>query len=253
MDGDLVREADRTLRQQGLDIRTGTQVTGGRLTTAGVAVDVEREGAAETLMGDCVLVAVGRRPSLTGIDAPALELALSPRGEILVDDRMRTNLPDVYAIGDCVPGPMLAHKAEEEGIVAAEVIAGMPARMHYHTIPNVVYTWPEIASVGLTESQAAASGRPCRTGRFPFSANGRARSMGESGGFVKFVVAADTDELLGCHIIGPNASELIAEVVLAFAYRASADDLGMTIHAHPTLAEATREAALAALGRALHI
>jgi dihydrolipoamide dehydrogenase len=180
-------------------------------------------------------------------------LNVSKRGEIRVDDRMRTNLPNVYAIGDCVPGPMLAHKAEEEGVVAAEVIAGKPAHMHYKSIPGVVYTWPEIATVGLTERAVKESGREYRAGKFPFSANGRARSMGESAGFVKFIADAKTDELLGCHMIGPNVSELVAEIVLAFEYRASADDIGMTVHAHPTLSEVTKEAALSALGRALHI
>ena len=253
MDEELVKEADRIFRKQGLDSRTGTKVTAGKRSAKGVAIDVERDGARETLEGDYVLVSVGRKPSLTGIDAAKLGLRTSPRGEILVDDRMRTNLSHVFAIGDCVPGPMLAHKAEDEGVVAAEVIAGKPARMHYNSIPSVVYTWPEIASVGLTEKQLQESSRGFRTGKFPFSANGRARSMGESGGFVKVLADAHTDELLGCHIIGPNASELVAEVVLAFEYRASADDIGMTVHAHPTLAEATKEAALAALGRALHI
>ena len=148
---------------------------------------------------------------------------------------------------------MLAHKAEEEGVVAAEVIAGQPTHMHYKSIPSVVYTWPEIAVVGLTEQQVKESGREYRVGRFPFTANGRARSMGETNGFVKFIADAQTDELLGAHLVGPNASELIAEVVLGFEYRASSEDVGVTVHAHPTLAEATKEAALAALGRAIHI
>ena len=218
-----------------------------------MSIDIEKDGATETIAGDYVLVSVGRRASLTGIDAGKLGLTLSKRGEIVVDDQMRTNLPNVFAIGDCVPGPMLAHKAEEEGVVAAEVIAGKPAHMHYKSVPSVVYTWPEIASVGLTERQVMESGREYRAGKFPFSANGRARSMGESIGFVKFVADARTDELLGCHMIGANVSELIAEIVLAFEYRASADDIGMTVHAHPTLSEITKEAALATLGRALHI
>ncbi len=253
MDDEVIREADRTFRKQGLDLRPGTRVVGGRRDGDRVLVDVERDGAAETLEGDYVLVSVGRRPVLTGIDAAGLGLAVGPRGEIVVDDRMRTNLPDVYAVGDCVGGKLLAHKAEEEGVVAAEVIAGHPAHMHYKSIPSVVYTWPEIASVGLTEREVKESGREYRTGKFPYSANGRARSMGDTSGFVKFVADARTDELLGCHIIGPNASELIAEVVLAFEYRASSEDIGITVHAHPTLSEATKEAALAVLGRALHI
>jgi dihydrolipoamide dehydrogenase len=253
MDDELVKEADKAFRKQGFEIKVGTHVTSGKRTKDGVSIDIEKEGAKETITGDYVLVSVGRRASLTGIDAAKLGLTLSKRGEVVVDDQMRTNLPNVFAIGDCVPGPMLAHKAEEEGVVAAEVIAGKAAHMHYKSIPGVVYTWPEIASVGLSEREVKESGREYRAGKFPFSANGRARSMGESSGFVKFVADAGTDELLGCHMIGPNVSELIAEIVLAFEYRASADDIGMTVHAHPTLAEVTKEAALATLGRALHI
>jgi dihydrolipoamide dehydrogenase len=253
MDDELVKEADKVFRKQGLDIRTGTKVTSGARTGDSISIEIEKDGAKETLTGDYVLVSVGRKPALTGIDAARLGLRVSQRGEVVVDERMRTNLPNVFAIGDCVPGPMLAHKAEDEGVVAAEVIAGKLARMHYKSIPSVVYTWPEIATVGLTERQVKESGREYRTGKFPFSANGRARSMGESVGFVKCVADARTDELLGCHMIGPNTSELIAEIVLAFEYRASADDIAMTVHAHPTLAEVTKEAALGALGRALHI
>ena len=253
MDEELVKEADKIFRKQGLEFRLATNVVAGRPTKTGITIDVEHDGKREAIEGDCALVAVGRRPSLTGIDATALHLNVSKRGEILVDDQMHTNLPNVFAIGDCVPGPMLAHKAEEEGVVAAEVIAGKKARMHYKSVPNVVYTWPEIASVGLTEQQLKDAGRQYRVGKFPFSASGRARTMGETAGFVKFLTDKRTDELLGCHMIGPNVSELIAEVALAFEYRASADDIGMTVHAHPTLSEATKEAALAALGRALHI
>jgi dihydrolipoamide dehydrogenase len=253
MDDEIVKEADRVFRKQGLEIRTNTRVTGGGRTDSGVFVDVEQNGKSERIEGDYVLVSVGRRPATTGIDAAALGLNVGKRGEILVDDQMRTNLPNVYAIGDCVPGPMLAHKAEEEGVVAAEVIAGQPVHMHYKSIPGVVYTWPEIAVVGLTEKQVKESGREYRVGKFPFSANGRARSMGENAGFVKFVADAKTDELLGAHMIGPNVSELISEVVLAFEYRGSSEDIGVTVHAHPTLSEATKEAALAALGRSIHI
>jgi len=253
MDDELVKEADRTFKKQGLDIRTGTKVIGGGRTETGVYIEVEKDGKTERIEGDHVLVSVGRRPVTSGIDAKALGLNVGKRGEILVDDQMRTNLPNVYAIGDCVPGPMLAHKAEDEGVIAAEVIAGMHVHMHYKSIPGVVYTWPEIAAVGLTEKQVKESGREYRTGKFPFSANGRARSMGETTGFVKFIADAKTDELLGAHMIGPNVSELISEVVLAFEYRGSSEDIGVTVHAHPTLSEVTKEAALATLGRALHI
>jgi dihydrolipoamide dehydrogenase len=253
MDAELVKEADRVFRKQGLEIRTGAKVAGARREGDVIRLDVEKDGATETLEADHVLVSVGRKPSLGGIDAAALGLALGPRGEVIVDDRMRTNLPNVFAIGDCVGGKLLAHKAEEEGVVAVEVIAGQPAHMHYKSIPSVVYTWPEIATVGLAEHEVKASGRPYRVGKFPFTANGRARTAGDAVGFVKFVADAETDELLGAHMIGPNVSELIAEVVLGFEYRASSEDIGITVHAHPTLSEATKEAALAVLGRPIHI
>jgi dihydrolipoamide dehydrogenase len=253
MDDDVIKETDRVLRKQGLEIRTNTRVTNGGRTETGVFVVVEQDGKPERIEGDYVLVSVGRRPATAGIDTKALGLNVGRRGEILVDDQMRTNVPNVFAIGDCVPGPMLAHKAEDEGVIAAEVISGKPVHMHYKSIPNVVYTWPEVAAVGLTEKQVKESGREYRTGKFPFSANGRARSMGESTGFVKFIADAKTDELLGAHMIGPNVSELVSEVVLAFEYRGSSEDIGVTVHAHPTLSEVTKEAALATLGRALHI
>ncbi|MBW8768544.1 MAG: dihydrolipoyl dehydrogenase [Gemmatimonadetes bacterium] len=251
-DEDVVKEADKVFRKQGLDIRTGTKVAGARREGDTISLDLERDGATETLQADYVLVSVGRKPVLGGIDAAGLGLALGSRGEVLVDDQMRTNLPNVFAIGDCVGGKLLAHKAEEEGVIAAEVIAGKPVHMHYRSIPGVVYTWPEVATVGLAEHEVKASGRQYRVGKFPFSANGRARTAGDTAGFVKVIADATTDELLGVHMIGPNVSELIAEVVLGFEYRASAEDIGITVHAHPTLSEATKEAALAALGRAIH-
>ena len=253
MDDDLVKDAERTFRKQGLVLRTGSKVTGARRDANTMFVDVEKDGVTETLEADYVLLSVGRKPSLTGVDAAALGLNVGPRGELLVDDQLRTNLPNVYAIGDCIGGKLLAHKAEEEGVIAAEVIAGMKVHMHYGSIPSVVYTWPEIASVGLAEHEVKASGRTYKTGKFPFSANGRARTAGDTSGFVKFIADATTDELLGAHMIGPNVSELIAEVVLAFEYRCSSEDIGMTVHAHPTLSETTKEAALAVLGRAIHI
>jgi dihydrolipoamide dehydrogenase len=252
-DDDVVKEADRVFRRQGLEFHTGTRVTGAEVDSDGIRISLERDGQSRTLEASHVLVAVGRKPLLSGIDAGSLGLELGARGEIKVDDRMRTNLPDVFAIGDVTGGKLLAHKAEEEGVVAAEVIAGRESRMHYHSIPSVVYTWPEIATVGLTEREVRESGREYRTGKFPFTANGRARTIGEASGFVKFVADARTDELLGCHMIGPNVSELISEVVLAFEYRGASEDLGITVHAHPTLSEATKEAALGVLGRAIHI
>jgi dihydrolipoamide dehydrogenase len=252
-DEEIIKEADRAFRKQGLELRTGSKVVGARIDGARISVDVEKDGATETLEADYVLVSVGRKPSHTGIDAAALGLAVGSRGEITVDSRMKTNLPGVYAIGDVVGGKLLAHKAEEEGVVAAEVIAGHHAAMDYRSMPSIVYTWPEIATVGLAEHEVKAAGREYKTGRFPFSANGRARTMGETTGFVKFIADAKTDELLGCHIIGANASDLIQEVVLALEYRGSSEDIAITVHPHPTLSEAVKEAALGVLGRSLHI
>src|SRR4051794_20706297 len=253
MDADVVKEAEKLFRKQGLELRTGAKVAGARRAGDAIFLDVEKDGATETLEADYVLVSVGRRPSLGGLDASALGLAVGTRGEVIVDDQLRTNLPNVYAIGDCVGGKLLAHKAEEEGVIAAEVIAGHKVHMDYKSMPSVVYTWPEIATVGLAEHEVQASGRKYKTGRFPFSANGRARTAGEASGFIKFIADAETDELLGAHMIGPNVSELIQEAVLAFEYRGSSEDIGITVHSHPTLSEAVKEAALAVLGRPIHI
>lgn len=252
-DDDVIKEADRIFRKQGLDIHVGTKVTGAEVRADGVTIHAEKDGAKLSFDGDYVLVSVGRKPSLSGVDAAALGLTLGARGEIAVNDQMRTNLPGVFAIGDVVGGKLLAHKAEDEGVIAAEVIAGKPVHMHYRTMPGVVYTWPEIATVGLTEQEVKASGRAYRVGKFPFSANGRARTMGETQGFVKFVVDKDTDEILGCHMIGPHVADNLAQVVLAMEYRGSAEDIAITVHSHPTLSETVKEAALSALGRALHM
>ena len=252
-DAEIIKEADKIFRKQGMEIRTGTKVTGGRREGNHVVVAMEKDGQKDTFNPDYVLVSIGRKPSLTGIDAPALGLKLGQQGEIAVDEKMRTNLPNVYAIGDAVGGQLLAHKAEEEGVVAAEVIAGHDVHMDYKSMPSVVYTWPEIATVGLTEQQVRDSGRKYRVGKFPFTANPRARTMGDTSGFVKFIADAETDELIGCHMIGPNVSELIQEVVQAFEYRGTSEDIGITVHAHPTLSEAVKEAALGVTGRSIHI
>jgi dihydrolipoamide dehydrogenase len=252
-DEEIIKEADKIFRKQGLDIRVATKVTGAKLEGSRVLVDVEKDGAKETIDADYVLVSVGRKSSLTGIDANALGLKLGKRGEILVNAEMRTNLPNVYAIGDAVGGKLLAHKAEEEGVVAAEVIAGHKVHMDYKSMPSVVYTWPEIATAGLPEHEVKASGRKYKVGKFPFSANGRARTAGETTGFIKFIADADTDELLGAHMIGANVSEMIEEAVLAFEFRGSSEDIGITVHSHPTLSEAVKEAALGVLGRSIHI
>src|SRR2546429_4048949 len=252
-DEEIIREADKVFRKQGLEIRVGSKVTGAKIEANRVVVDVEKDGKSEKIEADYVLVSVGRKPVLTGIDANALGLALSKRREIIVDAQMRTNLPNVYAIGDVVGGKLLAHKAEDEGVIATEVIAGQNSHMDYKSMPSVVYTWPEIATVGLAEHEVKASGRKYKTGKFPFTANPRARTAGETAGFVKFIADAETDELLGAHMIGPGVSELIQETVLAFEYRGSSEDIGITVHSHPTLGEAVKEAALSVLGRLLQI
>jgi len=253
MDEDVVKEADRIFRKQGLELRPATRVTGGRRDGDKVSVDIEKDGTKVTLEGDYVLVAVGRKPVLSGIDAAGLGLALGKRGEIAVDAQMRTNLPNVYAIGDVVGGKLLAHKAEQEGVIAVEVIAGHKVHMDYKSMPAVVYTHPEIATCGLAEHEVKASGRAYKTGKFPMSANGRARTMAETAGFVKFVADAETEEILGCHIVSVDAADLLQEVVLAMEFRGTSDDIGITVHPHPTLSESVKEAALGVSGRAIHI
>ena len=253
-DDDIIKDATRIFAKQGLAIRTGTKVIAADLSSKQcITLTVEKNGASESLEADVVLVSVGRRPLLHGIDVAALGLELQKNGAIKVDDQLRTNLPGVFAIGDVAGGKLLAHKAEDEGTIAAEVIAGKKVHMHYAAIPGVVYTWPEIASVGQTEGEVKASGRAYKVGKFPFSANGRARCLGETNGFVKIIADATTDELLGCHIIGASAGDLIQEIVLAVEYRGSSEDIAITTHAHPTLGETVKEAALAALGRAIHM
>jgi dihydrolipoamide dehydrogenase len=252
-DEEIIKEADKIFRKQGLDIRVGSKVTGAKVEANRVIVDIEKDGKSEKIEADYVLVSVGRKSAMTGIDAAALGLGVSKRGEILVDAQMRTNLPNVFAIGDVVGGKLLAHKAEDEGVVAAEAIAGQKSHIDYKSMPSVVYTWPEIATVGLAEHEVKASGRKYKTGKFPFSANARARTAGDTVGFVKFIADAETDELLGAHMIGPGVSELIQEAVLAFEYRGSSEDIGITVHSHPTLSEAVKEAALGVLGRSLQI
>jgi len=252
-DEEIIKEADKVFRKQGLELRVGTKVTGAKIESKRILLEIEKDGKKENLDADYVLVSIGRKPVLTGIDAQALGLKLGKRGEIEVDAQLKTNLPNVYAIGDVVGGKLLAHKAEEEGTIAVEVIAGHKVHMDYKSMPSVVYTWPEIATVGLAQHEVEASGRKYKVGRFPFTANARARTAGETAGFIKFIADAETDELLGAHMIGPNVSELIQEAVLAFEYRGSSEDIGITVHSHPTLSEAVKEAALGVLGRSIHI
>ncbi|GAA6139479.1 dihydrolipoyl dehydrogenase [Arenicella sp. 4NH20-0111] len=253
VDKQLAREAQRTFTKgQGLDIKLGAMVTGTKLSKKSVEVTYTFKGEEHTATFDKLIVAVGRKPSTQDIAAQDVGLALDERGRIDVDDQLRTNIPGVYAVGDAVKGPMLAHKGSEEGVAAAEIIAGQKPHVNHDTVPWVIYTHPEIAWVGINEEQAKEQGLNYKTGFFPFAANGRSLAMNEKGGRVKMIADAETDRVLGVHILGPNASELISEAVLAMEYSASTEDIARTIHGHPTLSEAMHEAALAVDGRALH-
>jgi dihydrolipoamide dehydrogenase len=252
VDGQIAREVLRQFTRQGLNIRLGTRVVSTQKTEKHVMVEFQDREGDQRLQVDRLVVAVGRCPHTEGLFAPESGLLLDERGYILVDEQCQTNLPGVYAIGDVVRGPMLAHKGSEEGMMVAELIAGHEATMEYAIIPSVIYTNPEIAWVGDTEQALKAAGEPYRSGMFPFAANGRARAMEEPIGMVKILAHAHTDRILGVHIIGSSASELIAEAVLAMAFGASSEDLARTVHAHPTLAEAMHEAALAVAKRAIH-
>jgi dihydrolipoamide dehydrogenase len=243
-DQQLAREALRHFKKQGLDIRLGAKVSGAEITGGAVSVVYSDAKGEQRLSVDRLVVAIGRRPYTKDLFTPETGVQLDERGFIRVDDSCRTGVENVWAIGDCVRGPMLAHKGKEEGVMVADLIAGRYGEMNYKVIPSVIYTAPEIAWVGLTEEQVKASGRSYKTGTFPFLASGRARAMEQAAGFAKVVAARDDDEILGVHIVGPLAGELIAEAVLAMEYSASSEDLQRTIHAHPTLAEAVHEAAL---------
>ena len=252
VDKQLADAALKELRAQGIDIRLNTKTKSAKATARHVALTIEDEKGEQELKFDKVLVATGRKPNTDGLNATEIGLQLDKGGFIVVDDHCRTNLPNVYAIGDVVRGPMLAHKASEEGVAVAEHIAGESSHINYNTIPWVIYTWPEIAWVGKTSQELTESGINFKQGVFPFMANGRARAMGDMTGMVKILSDAKDDTILGVHIMGPNASELIAEAVLAMEFSASSEDIARTIHAHPTLAEAMHEAALAVDKRAIH-
>ncbi len=251
-DNAIGKEAHKILSRQGLDIRLGTKVTKALASDGKVTVTCERGGASETLEFDKLIVAVGRRPNTEGLALDKAGIACDARGFIEVDAHCQTAVAGIHAIGDCVRGPMLAHKASEEGIAVAERLAGQQPEVDFAHIPWVIYTWPEIAWAGQTEQALKAAGRAVRSGSFPFLASGRARAMGEVDGFIKIIADATTDAVLGVHMIGPNASELIAEAVLAMEFGASAEDIARTVHGHPTLAESLHEAALAVDRRAVH-
>jgi len=254
MDGEIARQAQRALAKQGLEFRLGAKVTGVARGKKGASVTFEpvKGGAAETLEADVVLIATGRKPYTEGLGLEAAGVNVE-RGRIAIDDHFRTSVPGVYAIGDVVRGPMLAHKAEDEGVAVAEIIAGKAGHVNYGVIPGVVYTSPEVASVGKTEEELKAAGVTFTVGKFPFTANGRARAMLATDGLVKVLADKATDRVLGVHILGHGAGEMIHEAAVLMEFGGSAEDLARTCHAHPTMSEAVKEAALAAWTKPLHV
>jgi dihydrolipoyl dehydrogenase len=255
MDGELSRNLQRVLTKQGFAFRLGTKVVAAKRGADGVALTLEaaQGGAREEIKADVVLVAIGRQPYTEGLGLEAVGVVVDNKGRIKVDRDFTTNVKGVYAIGDVIAGPMLAHKASEEGIALAEMLAGQKTHVNYEAIPAVIYTWPEVASVGRGEEELKAAGIAYKIGKFPFSANPRARANADTEGFVKILADARTDRVLGVHIIGPDAGTMIAEAALAVEYGASAEDIARTSHAHPTLNEAVKEAALAVEGHPIHI
>lgn len=255
MDGELAAAAQKILTAQGLTFKLGMKVSGAVPDKNGVTIEMApvAGGNSEKLSADIVLVAVGRRPYTEGLGLATAGVKIDERGRVVVNDHFESSVPGIYAIGDVIAGPMLAHKAEDEGYVLAEILAGQSGHINYDAIPGIVYTAPEIASVGKTEEQLKAEGVAYKVGKFPFMANGRARAMNATDGFVKILSASSDDRVLGVHIIGPEAGTLIAEVTLAIEFGASAEDIARTCHAHPTLNEVVREAAMAAFDKPVHI
>ena len=255
MDAGSAKLLQRALEKQGLKFRFGASAKSAQVVGECVQVTIASAAGADPVVETCdvLLVAVGRRPYTDGLGAAQAGVKFDARARIEVDAHWQTNVPGIFAIGDVIAGPMLAHKAEEEGVACAERMAGIAGHVSYECIPNVVYTWPEFASVGMTEEEAKANGVAYAVGTFPFLANGRAKAMGEKDGQVKILADATTDRILGAHIVGPHASALIAELVVAMEFGASAEDIARSVHAHPTLPEAVKEAALAVSKRALHI
>jgi len=255
MDLEVSKEMKKILTKQGMEFKLSTKVTGAQSAKGKVTLTLEPAagGAAEKLEVETVLVSVGRRPYTAGLGLEKAGVKLDNRGRVDIDDHFQTNIKGIYAIGDVVRGAMLAHKAEDEGVVVAEIIAGQSGHINYDAIPSVVYTFPEVATIGATEEQLKEKSIAYKVGKFPFMANGRARAMAATDGFVKILADAKTDRVLGCHIIGAEAGTLIAEIALAMEFSASAEDIARTCHAHPTLNEVVKEAALAVDGRAIHI
>jgi dihydrolipoamide dehydrogenase len=253
MDSSVRTSMRKILEKQGFEFFTDTKVKEITKSKNHAVVIAQGPNGPVELKADRILVAVGRRAFTKGLELQSAGVATDDRGRINIDGHFRSNVSHIYAIGDVVVGPMLAHKAEEEGVAAAEIIAGKPGHVNYEAIPGVVYTWPEVASVGLTEEQVKEKGIDYKVGQFPFLANGRAKCMGSTDGFVKLIADAKTDRLIGAHIVGPTASELIAELAIAFEFGASAEDIARSVHAHPTLAEVIKEAAMAVDKRTIHI
>ncbi len=255
LDAEISKNFQQILTKQGFRFKLGHKVTGATVEGDKVNVTIEpaKGGDAETIAADIVLLAIGRNAYTAGLNLEAAGVETDERGRVKTDAHYATNVPGIYAIGDVIAGPMLAHKAEEEGVALAEILAGQHGHVNYGAIPSVVYTWPEVAAVGQTEEELKAAGLAYKVGKFPFMANGRARAMGALDGYVKLLSDKETDKLLGAHIIGPDAGGLIAECTLALEFGASAEDVARTCHAHPTLSEVVKEAALAVDGRPLHI
>ncbi len=255
MDAEVAKNFQRILGKQGFEFRLGTKVTGAEKLKTKIKLTLEPAagGDAETLDCDVVLVAIGRRPYTEGLGLETVGVETDNRGFIGIDAHYQTNVEGIFAIGDCVPGPMLAHKAEDEGVACAEIISGQTGHVNYEAIPGIVYTWPEVASVGQTEEQLKEAGIDYKVGKFPFSANGRARAANDTDGFVKMLADANTDRILGAHIIGPDAGTLIHEIVVGMEFGAAAEDIARTCHGHPTLNEAVKEAALAVADRTIHL
>jgi dihydrolipoamide dehydrogenase len=254
MDQQIAKETQKILTKQGLDIRTSSRVTGSKVNGKEVTVIyLDKEGKEQQETFDKLIVCVGRRPFTENLLAADSGVNLDERGFIFVNEQCETNAPGVWAIGDVVRGPMLAHKGSEEGVMVAERIAGQKSQINYDIIPNVIYTHPEVASVGKTEEQVKASGEPYNLGTFPFAASGRAMAANETQGLVKIIAHAVTDRILGAHIVGPSAADLVQQVAIAMEFGSSAEDLGMMVFGHPTLSEAIHEAALAVHGHAIHV
>ncbi|MCK5375326.1 MAG: dihydrolipoyl dehydrogenase [Alphaproteobacteria bacterium] len=255
MDGEIRKEARKIFETQGLKFKLSSKVVSAKVSAKDINLKVEpaKGGKAEKLKADIVLMAIGRKPYTEGLGLDKVGVALDERGRIVVDEFFETSVEGIYAIGDVIAGPMLAHKAEDEGVILAEMLAGQSGHIDYNCIPGVVYTWPEVASVGKTEEALKEAGIEYKSGKFPFMANGRARAMGMTDGFVKVLADASSDKILGAHIIGPGAGDLIQEAVSVMEFEGTAEDIARTCHAHPTLTEVVKEAALAVHDRPIHV